>query len=286
MHLAWILLLVLLGLVVLCISTVIGIGLGAKKHIDSRRQTELRSMLEHFTARMHYYNLPYFLDFGTLLGHVREKDIILHDIDVDLGTFVDEINKDTFTSFKQEMSSMFFIRHAPTIVQFYLKANTNLNLDLYLYEGSEEKTLQWRHIVSAKDAILPLQQVPFGEGQHGFDVWIPQNAHQVLVDRYGEDYMTPKTWDKGKDGGATNRLKAIGMDIGLTWRDLVNYKKPMHYSPADQQAQERLVAEYRTQKPRDLNREDVLEEDVLEEEEEDNINERSTTPSPASTAED
>tara|TARA_E500000178_G_C16997819_1_gene744090 strand:- start:507 stop:1289 length:783 start_codon:yes stop_codon:yes gene_type:complete len=54
--------------------------------------TKLKSMLTRFTSVMHKHRYNYFMIGGTLLGCIREGDIISHDDDIDLAMMKDELD--------------------------------------------------------------------------------------------------------------------------------------------------------------------------------------------------
>lgn len=76
----------LLGLVLLLVSFLLALG-WYKSVCDTR--SHLKPLLQRATVALDEVHIEYFLDFGTLLGAVRDHDIIPHEYDVDL-TLSDE----------------------------------------------------------------------------------------------------------------------------------------------------------------------------------------------------
>ena len=52
----------------------------------------LRNIVEFFNSQ----NATYWLDYGTLLGVVREGDVLLHDGDIDISRLADDLNQDRY----------------------------------------------------------------------------------------------------------------------------------------------------------------------------------------------
>lgn len=71
----------LLGCCCLVVSVLLAIG-SIKSVCDTREH--LKPLLTKATRALHQFDLDYFLDFGTLLGVIRDHDIIPHEYDVDL----------------------------------------------------------------------------------------------------------------------------------------------------------------------------------------------------------
>src|SRR3989344_3817304 len=68
--------------------------------------------LKDITKILNRYNIPLWLDCGTLLGAVRENRIIPWDDDVDLGVFIDKINKKTIKkTLAKQLEKKGFIVH-------------------------------------------------------------------------------------------------------------------------------------------------------------------------------
>jgi len=65
-----------------------------RRYTDYRRnrvfQAEALVALHALQSVYHEIGAPYWLEFGTMLGAVREKGFISHDLDIDIGMFADD----------------------------------------------------------------------------------------------------------------------------------------------------------------------------------------------------
>lgn len=62
--------------------------------LQEDRRERLRYLLRHVVQFFNNENATYWLDFGTLLGVIREGDIIPHDGDLDLSRLANDLQAD------------------------------------------------------------------------------------------------------------------------------------------------------------------------------------------------
>ena len=70
-----------------------------KKAIERREvrkeyfRKEGATLLERFSFALNQEGIPFWLEFGTLLGYYREHDFIRHDCDLDFGAYLDDAER-------------------------------------------------------------------------------------------------------------------------------------------------------------------------------------------------
>lgn len=170
-------------------------------------------LLKDFDACMQENDIPYMLMFGTLLGAVREKGFIRHDVDADVALFYEDRPDNIVELLKQKG---FTLQHSFEIdggkygcEETYTYKNTGATIDcFYLYPRIDEYpygcTFQpmegcatWESSMKKYGGVLPKRiempidkriiRVPFED----FEVSIPANYNQILEFCYGEGYMIP-----------------------------------------------------------------------------------------------
>lgn len=186
----------------------------AKKRNDLFKQNAL-SVFSDFCSVLSENGIQYWLDYGTLLGAVREHDFIAHDYDIDLGVFYDQdlelmIDKlkaagfslyrriDVYSKEKRAEGVEFtFEKESVKIDVFsYVKEIEDL---YYTYEFLDsEKSETLTVFKTVRKTILPidgLQTYNFV----GINVLIPSNYDSYLKKLYGESYMIPDPSWKSTD---------------------------------------------------------------------------------------
>ncbi len=143
----------------------------------------------------------HWLEFGTLLGIVRDGKLIKHDIDIDLGVFIEDFSDDIISSFEE---AGFTYKHGFMIEDGSGREQTfsfhNINVDLF-YFHKESNNLHCHIFGMNKDTtrfIRQINTISSGFKQIEFEQTlfnIPKDEKRRLIDTYGEDYTTPiKDW--------------------------------------------------------------------------------------------
>jgi len=144
--------------------------------------------------------IDYWVDFGTLLGIIRDKDIIWGDNDVDISVIDCEDLHDKMKKAKHilEHKGYTVIKQTWGAYRVYKYIfGYELFADVYLNKVNKEENV---YIGAEGDnSNIPINHI--GNKSivkwQGLDVKCPEKIHETLLWRYGEDYMTPKD-DKGR----------------------------------------------------------------------------------------
>jgi len=205
------------------------------KYINKKKRVQLKKngtkILENLNLAFTELNIPYWLAFGTLLGAVREKRIISHDLDLDIAAW-----KSSHSDKIAKALSKYGFTLARTIV---LGENIGLeetysyksvNIDIFYFEKIPnnlirchsfyiDNSLGYTETINKYGGLFPLEiTLPFNKLiKHtflGVHVYIPDMYTEQLVCHYGEDYMIPNSsWDYTK---APSSIKVRGL-MGIVY---------------------------------------------------------------------
>ena len=159
--------------------------------------------LELILPLLSEHNIEYFLHYGTLLGAVREGDLLEMDDDIDIGINVRDRDKllqilpEHFPSFQVgewPNESPYFLQSCreigdeKTYIDFYLydsDINENYIIDRWNYYG------RWAepnyHVMIPKDIIYPIEQKTFRWGESA----MPAKAVETVEYLFGDRWMHP-----------------------------------------------------------------------------------------------
>lgn len=185
---------------------------------------EIKNMLKKTLPILNANNINYWTDFGTLLGIVREGDVIAHDYDADFCTDVTQIKKIWTRSMRDALieqglclvkskNSCFKIYayelvNDPDTEYFYKKEAVHIDIFIYRFypKYAIRTNLNWHkqsrgilrkentlHMITHSFPIYIIKDIE----QEWVEAWgcycnIPKYYHDLLIYRYGNNYMTPK----------------------------------------------------------------------------------------------
>jgi hypothetical protein len=167
----------------------------------------------------------HFLTSGTLLGFVREGNVLEHDDDIDFGVMLkgdtlEEVVADMF-SLQRELFNLGVLdswKFLPTRTFARLKSE-KIHIDLFPSWVMDGKLYCWPHGIIEVDDILPIDTRETVRGDLNF----PANPEAVLKTAYGESWRVPdktytypwnRTFKVFKDYQAEyKRQLALNMDL-------------------------------------------------------------------------
>lgn len=183
-----------------------------------------QSEIDHLKIRRHYFplkakevllkakevlevaSIPYWIDYGTLLGAVREKGFIANDLDIDIGILTDNFSLNIENKLKEQGFSKlaeYKLKGSPIVIQqTYLLHN--VHIDLYFYQKKEHKISGYYFYF---DTSFDLNMELYG-GLHTVEVVfdfigidfinflgtlfpVPRNYVHYLTEHYGANYLIP-----------------------------------------------------------------------------------------------
>ena len=154
----------------------------------SYRQKKLRSLAKTVFEGFNKHNINYWADYGTLLGIVRDKDIIFHDTDVDICVPYTEDFHRKIRQIVDEIGGDIRLDYYPW--KHYRIRNDNywgFYVDIYSIKEKGEFLVDPTGKIP-KELVGNPQKIVW----QGIPVKVPEKIHESLVYRYGKDYMTPK----------------------------------------------------------------------------------------------
>ncbi|WP_055069579.1 LicD family protein [Clostridium massiliamazoniense] len=160
-------------------------------------------------------NIEFWLDYGTLLGAIRDNDFIAHDLDLDFGMFY---NEDEVKKIEHIFEESNIKKHREFLLEGKIVEQTysykGLCFDIFYY-FTDEKEMWTYGFTYRKNKLKKVSQgnKDISEGfdgmryftrKRGLETYkfkgmnclVPENPHEYLRCNYGENYMTPiKEWD-------------------------------------------------------------------------------------------
>lgn len=170
------------------------------------------SVLMDFHKCMEQNGYHYTLAFGTLLGAVREKGFIRHDLDIDVYLWNEEWNdrlRQCLRSYGFDLESAFLVDDGLSgREETYIKDGVSIDI-FYIYPAVNQLPYCCDFISPYYDAptretcmkkyggLQPRRlEMPFEQKRElckfeTVELYIPQNAKELLEFRYGKDFMIP-----------------------------------------------------------------------------------------------
>ena len=169
------------------------------------------SVISEFTSCLDKNNIPYTIAFGTLLGGIREKGFIKHDLDIDLAMWKD----DRPENLPQILSEAGFkLVHTFSIENGRLGleetySKKGVGIDIFYFFSAINKypyccdflgvddtpthaaSMKKYGRVLARRIEMPMTKERMLVEFENLKLYAPTNAHELLAFRYGQDYMIP-----------------------------------------------------------------------------------------------
>lgn len=186
----------------------------AKKRNELFKQNAL-SVFSDFCSVLSENGIKYWLDYGTLLGAVREHDFIAHDYDIDLGVFFEQDLELMICKLKEAGFSLFrridvYSKEKRAEGVEFTFEKSSVKIDIFTYvkecEGNyctydflnSEKSQNMTIFKTVRKLNLPLDSL-IDYNFLNINVTIPSNYDGYLKRVYGNSYMTPDPEWKATD---------------------------------------------------------------------------------------
>lgn len=180
---------------------ILALLLGMTPWLDRFRREALRRILKDVTGVLNRHQVSYWADFGTLLGLVREGDVILGDKDVDLCVL--DVERPRVMAAQADFAALGYRLTgeggAARKLMRVFDGRTPFYVDIYpfVHDGDTLKS----PLDPREDAPTALVANRATAEFLGVAVSIPREAEGLLEYRYGPAFRTPRRNDKGRSGG-------------------------------------------------------------------------------------
>ncbi|AME08891.1 MULTISPECIES: LicD family protein [Gemella] len=178
-----------------------------------------------YSSKLKDYSL--WLDFGTLLGYYRENDFISHDLDMDFGILIpnlEEFYKIEKTLLQKGLAKTKEFYYDEKLVELSYDYK-GLNVDFIVYERQgnslNSKTIFYMKNSLGKPTRLEVYDysLPFSELKKvdfkGIDIKVPDNAKEYLSALYGKDFEIPNTNYNWKGNPIYKKIDANNASVVL-----------------------------------------------------------------------
>lgn len=146
--------------------------------------------------------VTWWIDYGTLLGHVRDGGFVPWDYDADIGVLESDVSRIVDLGPELEERGFFLryveLRSPPDSCSLQVwRSEKNRNaVDLFPWMELADGTMDRRRYLAVdankgrafhRDRLFPLQRAAW----EGVDVWVPADPEWFCAHRYGPDWRVP-----------------------------------------------------------------------------------------------
>lgn len=145
--------------------------------------------------------VPYYADWGTLLGFMRDKGFIPHDADMDFAIMPDSKKIKQFF-YSLEAAGLYFERYIlidGRPKEFSMRYR-EISIDFFFKYYSDKKKSQFKFYGEKVDdywvvSIIPVPRSLIPYVVHGVKTMVPENFDEILTAYYGNWHVKVKKWD-------------------------------------------------------------------------------------------
>lgn len=188
-----------------------------------------REVLIDFDKACKESHIEYWLEFGTLLGSIREKNFISHDLDIDVGMYLKDYSKDyekIFNKYGFKRSRYFLVddgkygreetysKNGVDLDIFYFTEKEN---EMFCHAFANKEGLSWSETIKEIGGLIP-REFSFPKMEIAYIDFldykfpVPSNYHEHLETNYGNYMMKDKnyTYTKAKNQKVlTNKIGIV-----------------------------------------------------------------------------
>lgn len=162
---------------------------------------ELLTLCKKITDLFDEYNITYFIHSGTLLGSVREGNIIPHDDDIDIAIFPNSLEFILSSEFEKILKEnglriIPFKTNKGILKLKSLDTEHGIFIDIFVFRkngtkyeyDSEVSRNTWKNGWFSENELFPLKTYQLGN----LYLYGPIEPHPYLKRHFGNDWMIPK----------------------------------------------------------------------------------------------
>lgn len=191
-------------------------------HYKQRKQNKLflkysSELLVNFKEALDSINIRFWLEFGTLLGAIREKDFIKHDLDLDVGMLYSEYTPKVDLALQKvgfkKIKSYSVSKGEVALENVYEYKGIHIDIFFFRKKGNKfichgftkDTSISWEETLLKYNGLLTLEYSfpPFTLEQYIFKGGvfnIPSDVESHLEAYYGPHYMIPDSaWNPLQD---------------------------------------------------------------------------------------
>jgi FkbM family methyltransferase len=189
---------------------------GAPSDAPVSRETIVGNLIDAYDL-LEALGVRCWLTDGTLLGYFRDRDILGHDVDVDLGCFIEDYSDAIISDFKKKGWRLEYVfgRKKLGLELSFTRHGAKVDLFFFYREGGRLWHGGWKGVDKGKRRrLIKFYYEPFDLEETeflGHRFRVPADTLRYLEAKYGKDWSTPiRVWD-----WAVNPANAVETDIHL-----------------------------------------------------------------------
>lgn len=142
-------------------------------------------------------SVKYWLEFGTLLGKVRENNFIGHDINFDIGVMKEELSPKFLIDIEnlgfKRVSSLSIKNEGLKDIKYIYKG---IEIEIFIFEREKNKVICYTETTDNKIVLYRLSNSTLEEVKFmGIETFIPRNTIRRLLEIYGKNFnISDSNW--------------------------------------------------------------------------------------------